>query len=134
MDIYADVMNRLETLGVDGISDGDKAVQYAIERASERILNDINRSEIPSGLKYTFIDMSCGYYLHDAKAMGTLRLQEFDYASAPAKQIKEGEVQITFGTAADGVLTPEMRLDKLIDTLIHPDPLLLARYRGIVYG
>ncbi|MBR6314268.1 MAG: hypothetical protein IKR49_06500 [Clostridia bacterium] len=132
-DIYSAVLDRLSTLGVDGIGSNDNALTFAIARARERILNDINHQEVPEELRYTFIDMAAGTYLYDLKAMGLLQLHELDYATAPAKQIKEGDVQITFASAADGSLTPEARLDRLIHTLMHPDPALLASFRRMVW-
>lgn len=132
-DIYSAVLDRLATLGVDGLSDDDKAVRFAVDRTRERILNDINHEEVPEELRHTFIDMAAGTYLYDLKAMGLLQLHELDYATAPAKQIKEGDVQITFASAADGSLTPEARLDRLIHTLTHPDPALLASFRRLVW-
>lgn len=132
-DIYSAVLDRLATLGVDGLSDDDKAVRFAVDRTRERILNDINHEEVPEELRYTFIDMAAGTYLHDMKAMGLLQIQELDYTTAPAKQIKEGDVQITFAAAADGSLTPEARLDRMIHTLSHPDPALFASFRKLVW-
>lgn len=132
-DIYSAVLSRLETLGVDGISDDDSAIDFAIGRAKENLLNDIKHEEVPDGLRYTFINMVCGYYLHDLKAMGQISVDVLDLSSAPAKQIKEGEVQITFAGPSDGSLTPEARFDQLVQSLIHPDPVLLAKYRKVVW-
>ena len=132
MDILKDVHDRLGSLGFD-VSESDYSVRYAIARAKERILNDINCLEVPDGLRYTFIDMACGYYLHDLKAMGQIDASVLDLMNAPAKQIKEGDVQVTFAAASDGSLTPEARFDKLVNSLIHPDPALLAAYRRLVW-
>ena len=132
-DIYSAVLSRLETLGVDGISDDDSAIDFAIGRAKENLLNDIKHEEVPDGLRYTFINMVCGYYLHDLKAMGRISTDVLNLSNAPAKQIKEGEVQITFAGPSDGSLTPEARFDQLVQSLIHPDPVLLAKYRKVVW-
>ena len=133
MDILQDVLDRLSGFGFDVLKD-DAAVTFAIAYARECILNDINHDEVPEGLRYTFINMACGYYLHDLKAMGKIDASVLDLANAPAKQIKEGDVQVTFAAASDGSLTPEARFDKLVQTLIRPDPRLMSRYRRIVYG
>lgn len=133
MDILNDVLARLGSLGFDGLTGDTNAVEYAIGRAKERILNDINWLEVPDELRYTFIDMACGYYLHDLKAMGQISPDVLDLSSAPAKQIKEGEVQITFAGPSDGSLTPEARFDRLVQSLIHPDPALLATFRRLVW-
>lgn len=133
MNITNDVLQRLNSFGVTVLASNDAMLQFAISRAEEMILNDINCSEIPFGLKYTFIDMASGCYLHDQKAMGLLDASVLDLTSAPAKQIKEGDVQITFATSSDGSLTPEARFDQLVQSLIHPDPVLLTRYRRLAW-
>ena len=120
---------RLGWLGFDVYE--DIGVQYAIERARERILNDINCTEVPAGLRRTFIDMACGVYLRDCKAMGLLKTDQINFASAPASEIKEGDVTIRF--ASDGNMTPEARFDSLVGSLLNPNPLLLARYRRLVW-
>lgn len=132
MDILQDVCDRLSVFGFDVLVD-DKLVIFAIARAREQILNDINHDEVPEGLRYTFIDMACGFYLHDLKAMGKIDASVLDLSSAPAKQIKEGDVQVTFAAASDGSLTPEARFDNLVHSLMHPEPALFARYRRITY-
>ena len=132
MDILQDVRNRLSGFGFDASGD-DVSLTFAIARAREQILNDINHDEVPEGLRYTFIDMACGFYLHDLKAMGQIDASVIDLSSAPAKQIKEGDVQVTFAAASDGSLTPEARFDNLVKSLITPEPWLLSRYRRIAY-
>lgn len=132
MDILQDVRNRLSGFGFDASGD-DVSLTFAIARAREQILNDINHDEVPEGLRYTFIDMACGFYLHDLKAMGQIDASVIDLSSAPAKQIKEGDVQVTFAAASDGSLTPEARFDNLVKSLITPEPWLLSRYRRITY-
>lgn len=131
MDIYNEVIQRLHTLGATVLSNNDFSVTFAIERAQEEILNDIHHTEMPEGLRYLFIDMAAGYYLHDKKAMGQLAVSGLDFDAAPAKQIKEGDVQITFAGGADGSQTPEQRVDSLIARLTHPDPAQLNRYRRL---
>lgn len=131
MDIYNDVIERLEMLGVTVLSDNDFAVTFAIERAQEQILNDIHHAEMPKGLRLLFIDFAAGIYLHDMKAMGKLAVTGLDFDAAPAKQIKEGDVQITFAGGADGSQTPEQRVDALINRLTHPNPGQLARFRRL---
>ncbi len=41
----------------------DAAVKYAINRAAEKIKANINRTEIPDGLHYTWVDMAAGLFL-----------------------------------------------------------------------
>ncbi len=133
MDIYTDVMMRLSALGVTVLSNSDFTLRFAIRRARDVILNDIHWLEVPDGLRSLFVDLAAGYYLHDMKALGKLSVSGLDFETAPAKQIKEGDVQITFASGADGSQTPEQRLDALISRLIHPDPAELSCYRRITW-
>lgn len=133
MDIYSDVTMRLQALGVAVLSDNDFTVRFAVSRARDLILNDIHWTEVPEGLHSLFVDLAAGYYLHDMKALGKLSVSGLDFETAPAKQIKEGDVQITFASGADGSQTPEQRLDALIARLIHPNPVELSCYRRITW-
>ena len=85
MDIRADVEARLKALGYEDVTseEDQAAITYAINRASEQITANINRSEVPEGLKYTWVDMTAGMFLYDKKAAGTLG-EAFDF-SAPEK-------------------------------------------------
>ena len=103
----------------------DAAVKYAINRAAEKIKANINRTEIPDGLHYTWVDMAAGLFLFDKKTAGQLD-EGFDF-TAPAKKITEGDVSVEFAGADDGSSTPEARFDKLINSLINPPAYLFAR-------
>ncbi|MBR3552480.1 MAG: hypothetical protein IKN72_03720 [Clostridia bacterium] len=133
MNIYQDVLQRLSAFGLNVFAENDPDVLFAIGRAEEQILNDINCSEIPKGLKYVFIDLAVGLFLSDQKACGQLRLGAINFDAAPAKSIKEGDVEVTFASASDGSLTPEARFDALLDRLTHPSPGQLARYRRLAW-
>jgi len=129
--IEQEVLELLVSLDVTGDIGGDYLLHFAVMRAQEAILNDIKCQEIPDGLHYAFVCMSAGFYLFDKKAVGQLNINDLDLDAAQAKQIKEGDVQITFATASDGSLTPEARFDALIHKLTTPDPASLTRYRRL---
>lgn len=133
MDIYNDVVIRLQQLGysVSGKDEPDDEIVYEINRAAEKIKANINRTEIPEGLKYTWVDMSAGLFLFGKKAVGGLG-ESFDF-TADAKKITEGDVSVEFAGQSDGCLTPEARLDKLISSLINPPPYLFARFRRFIW-
>ena len=111
MDIYNDVVYRLSQLGytVPAGDTPDAAVKYAINRAAEKIKANINRTEIPDGLHYTWVDMAAGLFLFDKKTAGQLD-EGFDF-TAPAKKITEGDVSVEFAGADDGSSTPEARFE-----------------------
>ena len=130
MDIYNSVVERLKILGCDDITENpDAAVTYAINRAAEKIKANINRTEIPEGLRYTWIDMAVGLFLFDKKAAGQLGTA-FDFA-APAKKITEGDVSVEFTGASDGSATPEARFDKMLDDFINPPQSIFAAFRRL---
>lgn len=129
MEIYNDVVDRLKSLGYTVTESLDAAVTYSINRAAEIIKAKINRTEIPEGLYYTYVDMAAGLFLQDKKAAGQLG-DAFDF-SAPVKSIAEGDVSVTFASAADGSLTPETRLDNTINAFINPPQSLYAAFRRL---
>ena len=133
MDIYNDVTARLWQLGytVPSFGIADPAVSYAINHAAEKIKANINRTEIPDGLRHTWIDMAAGLYLFDKKSSGQLS-DNFDF-TIPAKKITEGDVSVEFAGADDGSSTPEARFDNLINSLINPPAYLFARFRRFVW-
>lgn len=133
MAMYDDVVIRLLQLGYAVPADDtpDTAVTYAIDRAAEKIKANINRTDIPDGLHYTWVDMAAGLFLFDKKTAGQLG-EGFDF-TAPAKKITEGDVSVEFAGAADGSSTPEARFDKLINSLINPPAYLFARFRRFVW-
>ena len=122
MDIMQDVIGRLADLGFDVISE-QPALVYAIEYTRETILNDINRDEIPEGLKMTFIDMSCGNYLKNMKATGQIDIS----SSGKVSSITEGDVTVSFDNGSSG----DTSFDSLIQTLLTPR--YVARYRRLVW-
>lgn len=131
MDIYNDVVLRLSQFGYTVQESDVPDLNYVINRAAEKITANINRTDIPGGLHYTWVDMAAGLFLFDKKATGQLG-DGFDF-SAPAKKITEGDVSVEFAGVADGSFTPETRLDNLLNSLINPPTYLFARFRRLVW-
>lgn len=129
MDIYNDVVARLTALGYTVTENPDAAVTYAINRAAEQIKANINRTEIPEGLRYTWVDMAAGLFLYDKKAAGQLG-EAFDF-TAPAKKITEGDVSVQFFGADDGSGTPGAQFDKMLDGFINPPQSIFAAFRRL---
>lgn len=132
-DIYPDVIARLGSFDLGfAISDDEQAVKFSIEQARTFITANINNPVIPDDLRVVFIDMACGLFLRNMKTFGRLDPNKLNL-EAPAKSIKEGDVQITFSTAADGTLTPEARFDALVNSMISPPEGVFSRYRRLVW-
>lgn len=130
MEICPKVIERLGSLEVAAAP--DMSVNFAIEQARALITTNINQNEVPDRLETVFVEMACGLYLKVLKATGRLDLESVNF-DAPAKTIKEGDVQVTFAAASDGTLTPEARFDALVDSMIHPPSHVFTRFRRLVW-
>ena len=130
MEICPKVIERLGSLGVAAAP--DISVNSAIEQAQVLITTNINQTKVPDSLETVFVEMACGLCLKALKATGRLDLESVNF-DAPAKTIKEGDVQVTFAAASDGTLTPEARFDALVNSMIHPPSHVFTRFRRLVW-
>ena len=126
--MYEDVVTMLIALGMEGV-DGDPLLDVVIRHVKDRVRNETNREDLPPGLESVAVYMAVGEYLKMKKISG--RLEGFDLDMA-VKQIQEGDTNIVFATG-DGSLTPEQRLEGLIDYLINGRTREFYRYRKIVW-
>ena len=84
---------------------------------------------IPEGLESVAVYMAVGEYLNMKKTVGQLTGFDLD---AAIKQIQEGDTNTVFAIG-EGSLTPEQRLNGLIDYLINGRSDELYRYRKLVW-
>ena len=108
MAMYDDVVIRLLQLGYTVPAGGtpDAAVTYAIDRAAEKIKANINRTDIPDGLHYTWVDMAAGLFLFDKKTANLkafLKLRDGSPLFDPVRQ--EGGIGIPCIQREDGSIT-----------------------------
>lgn len=130
LDVHEGVISRLTGLGyAPDVS--DPAIGYDVQRAADYIRIATNRSDVPEELERVWIDLAAGYYLADRRAAGQEGAQNSD--GAPVKRITEGDVTVEFAGESDGVLTPDARLEKLIDSLTHPPREVFIRYRRLAW-
>lgn len=123
-----DVAGMLTALGVTG-AEADPLLDILLQNAQQRIMNKINCSTIPEGLEDVAVSMAVGEYLNAKKAMGQLTGFDLD---AAIKQIQEGDTNTVFAIG-EGSLTPEQRLNGLIDYLINGRSDELYRFRKMVW-
>lgn len=123
-----DVVKMLAALGVTG-ADSDPLLDLVVSNVQQRILNLTNQSTIPEGAKSVAVYMAVGEYLNMKKAMG--QLTGFDLEAA-VKQIQEGDTNTIFAFG-DGSMTPEQRLNGLIDYMINGRTRELYRFRKLVW-
>lgn len=122
------VISMLTALGVTGAAT-DPLLDILLQNVQQRILNKTNQSVIPEGLKSVAIYMAVGEYLNMKKTVGQLTGFDLD---AAIKQIQEGDTNTVFAIG-EGSLTPEQRLNGLIDYLINGRSDELYRYRKLVW-
>lgn len=126
--MHEDVVKMLAALGVTG-ADSDPLLDLVVSNVQQRILNLTNQSTIPEGAKSVAVYMAVGEYLNMKKAMG--QLTGFDLEAA-VKQIQEGDTNTVFAFG-DGSMTPEQRLNGLIDYMINGRTRELYRFRKLVW-
>lgn len=122
------VISMLTALGVTGAAT-DPLLDILLQNVQQRILNKTNQSVIPKGLESVAVYMAVGEYLNMKKTVGQLTGFDLD---AAIKQIQEGDTNTVFAIG-EGSLTPEQRLNGLIDYLINGRSDELYRYRKLVW-
>lgn len=122
------VISMLTALGVAGAAT-DPLLDILLQNVQQRILNKTNQSVIPEGLESVAVYMAVGEYLNMKKTVGQLTGFDLD---ATIKQIQEGDTNTVFAIG-EGSLTPEQRLNGLIDYLINGRSDELYRYRKLVW-
>ena len=122
------VISMLTALGVTGAAT-DPLLDILLQNVQQRILNKTNQSVIPEGLESVAVYMAVGEYLNMKKTVGQLTGFDLD---AAIKQIQEGDTNTVFAIG-EGSLTPEQRLNGVIDYLINGRSDELYRYRKLVW-
>ena len=122
------VISMLTALGVTGAAT-DPLLDILLQNVQQRILNKTNQSVISEGLESVAVYMAVGEYLNMKKTVGQLTGFDLD---AAIKQIQEGDTNTVFAIG-EGSLTPEQRLNGLIDYLINGRSDELYRYRKLVW-
>ena len=117
MDMMGRLKQRLEDLGYK-VKEADKeSLTYCLDKARNRILNDIHWRDIPEDLEHVFLDMAVGEFLLAKKTFVPDDLSNLDLTAA-VKEIKEGDATVSFATGG-GSMTPEQRLTSYIDYLLN---------------
>lgn len=124
-----DIIQRLTTLGYEYTDADEFALKFVIQKTENHIKNSCNILLIPEGLYQIAVDMACGYFLYEKKAIDADSLKGFNLDTA-IKSIQEGDTNITFAVG-EGSTTNEQKLDALIDYLINYGEKHLVSYRCI---
>lgn len=121
------IIKRLDGFGYQYEEKTDAyMLEFAVEKATNHVLNNINASEMPEGLIHIAIDMVCAEFLMIKKGFGQLSDFTFEYI---AQNVKLGDTNVQFASEA----TPEQKFDACINHLLtgHDDD--FARYRKMVW-
>lgn len=117
-----EITERLASFNYTVTESDSWMLTFLIQKVENHIKNVTNLSAVPEGLGNIFIDMVVGEFLLNKKSTGDL--EGFDLEAA-IKQIQEGDTSITYAIG-EGDLTPEQRLDLLINYLMDHDKELIS--------
>lgn len=99
MAMIDDVKERLESIGYDVDETTGSTdlflINLVIAKTEAHIKNSCNITSIPDGLYKIAVDMACGNFLYEKKAVDADSLTGFDLDAA-VKQISEGDTSITY--------------------------------------
>lgn len=118
---------RLKSLGLELKKADEGLLGFALAKAVNGIKTDCNISELPEELRPVAVDMAAGEFLLAKKTFAPADIAGLDLSPA-LKQVQVGDTNTVFA-AGEGSLTPEQRLDILINRLLNKDRGLLAAYR-----
>jgi hypothetical protein len=124
------VVSLLNALGL-AVNADDPLVGFVFQSVEEQIKNATNQAEIPEGLHNAAVEMTAGKFLALKKGSGQLDGFNIDLDAA-IKQIQEGDTNTVFAIG-EGSLTPEARLDALINRLLTDRTPDFVRYRRLVW-
>lgn len=110
------VKERLRSFGYAPTDEDEAALAFCVRKAEWTIKNDCNVDAVPAGLECVAVDMAVGEFLAAKKTFSPGGLEGLDLDAA-VSQIQEGDTTVAFA-AGGGSLTPEQRLDALIERLL----------------
>lgn len=126
-----DIIQRLASFGYEVTNADEFALRFIVQKVENHIKNSCNTPLIPEGLYQIAVDMACGYFLSEKKAVSADSLKGFDLDSA-VKSIQEGDTNITFAIG-EGSKTPEQRLDAFISYLMTYGEKEFVSYRCMLW-
>lgn len=132
MTIIDGISLKLRILKYQEQEEDSQLLELLIEKVIDEINNFTNQyytfETIPSSIKNIVIDRTVGEFLFLKKNSGALL--EID-SKGIEKQLQVGDTSITYIT--EGILTPEQRLDRIINVLLNTGKEDLIKFRRIVW-
>jgi hypothetical protein len=82
-----ELRNRLSDLGYENDENEDEALEGALKRAEQTVMNTCNTEDVPEGLFFAALDIAAGEYLLAADRTDDSR---------GVKKVTEGDVSVEF--------------------------------------
>lgn len=127
VDVMDEVFHRLDSLGYSPVPEDTRTIDYLLEKISNKVKLNTNRTELPDELLQMVIDMVCGEFLQAKYATG--KLTGFDF-SGSVKRISEGDTTVEYAYGS-GSKTPEERFVAYLKVLREPNRDMLAAVRRL---
>ena len=118
------VGERLVSFGYIPNEDDEWMIAFAMRKAVNHVLNEINHTTVPKGLFEVTVDMVCGEVLNAKFLSGQLDLTALDL-DGMIQSVTEGDTSVSF--SAEG--SDEAKLKGLLSWLIHGKGSDLLCYR-----
>lgn len=110
------VKERLKTFGYEVKVSDKTGLAFCVGKVQDTIKNATNQCSIPEGLENIAVDMAAGEFLLSKKTFAPEDLEKIDMDYA-VKQLQDGDTNTVFAVGS-GCMTPEQRLNAMIDYLI----------------
>ena len=124
MNLMDDAAALLRSMGIEEAA-ADPLLEYIAASVAERMRNETNRADLPDGLRHAAAELAAGEYLALKKNAGQLLVPE-----VKPFQLVDFLCLVAVG---EGSMTPEQRLDLLIDRLRRDRSREFLRYRRLVW-
>lgn len=125
------VIKRLKSFGYTFDEKDTDTLNFIIEKTEELIKSTCGISDIPKAVHCAEVDMVTAEFLEQKKASEPAALSAIDLDAA-VKSIQEGDTTITYAVDS-GTLTPERRLDLVIEMLKNSGRAVFCANRCVVW-
>ena len=100
-------------------------------RLVAEVLDNINRTELPDGLREVVVDMVAGQFLKEKLVSGGLDDADGFVLTENAESITEGDITVKFATSggSSGGGSRQTQFAAMLDRLIKPHDSVFAAYR-----
>ena len=130
VDLKGPLQKRLESFMALTAED-NFLLDYALDKVKTTVRNIANIKDIPTGLSFVIVEKATAEVLVFKKGTGSLDVESIDLDGLTAS-IQEGDVKYE-SSYGKGALTPEQRLDTLINKLLSYGDNEILKFRRLVW-